>query len=155
MMSCPANVPASTPPTGRPRRAFTLVEVMVASVVLVLGIVTAITAMQRGLQAQDSSRNLSLATQLMQTEMEQLRLKSWVQLTELQAAGETQVTLDSSAGSAASRFTCTRRITDLKTDLKEITLTAEWRGYDGRAHTARLITRYGRNGLNDYINTAH
>jgi len=135
--------------------AFTLVEVMVASVVLVLGIVTAITAMQRGLQAQDTARNLSLATQLMQTEMEQLRLKSWSQLDALQAAGPASVTLDNAAGTAAARFTCTRMIADVRTDLKEITLTAEWRGYDGRPHTARLITRYGKNGLNDYINTAH
>jgi Tfp pilus assembly protein PilV len=135
--------------------AFTLVEVMVASAVLVLGIVTAITAMQRGLQAQDTARNLSLATQLMQTEMEQLRLKSWSQLGALQSAGPAAVTLDNAAGAAAARFTCTRTITDVRTDLKEITLTAEWRGYDGRPHTARLITRYGKNGLNDYINTAH
>ena len=145
--------PTALPPA--PARGFTLVEVMVASLVLVLGIVTAITAMQRGLQAQDTARNLALATQLMQTEMEQLRLQSWSQLTILQGAGAAQLTLDHAAGAAAERFTCTRVITDLKPDLKEITLTAEWRGYDGRRHTARLITRYGRNGLNDYINTAH
>jgi hypothetical protein len=39
--------------------------------------------------------------------------------------------------------------------MKEIVLTATWKGYDGRSHTARLITRYGRTGLNDYFYTAH
>ncbi|MBI2497610.1 MAG: hypothetical protein HYV75_06755 [Opitutae bacterium] len=48
-----------------------------------------------------------------------------------------------------------REITDVKTGMKQISLTAAWRGYDGRPHTARLITRYGRNGLNDYFYTVH
>ncbi|HVZ66153.1 MAG TPA: hypothetical protein VG936_16415 [Lacunisphaera sp.] len=135
--------------------AFTLVEVMIAAVVLIFGLVTAITTMQRGQQAVDTARNLALATQLMQSEMERLRLKSWSQLEALQSSGETTVTLDSAAGSAAARFTCVRSITTIKTDMKEITLTTTWSGYDGREHTARLITRYGKNGLNDYINTTH
>lgn len=135
------------------RSGFTLVEVMVASVVLVLGIVAAITTMQGGLQAIDSARNLTMATQLMQSEMEQLRLKSWVQLDALQAAGDNVVPLD--AGATGARFTCTRTIRDLKTDMKEIVLNAEWRGYNGRLQSARLITRYGKSGLNDYFYTTH
>lgn len=143
------------PRLRRPARAFTIVEVMVAAGVLIFGLVTAITTMQRGLQAVDTSRNLALATQLMQTELERLRLKSWAQLETLQASGQTAVTFDRSAGAAAARFHCTRTIADAKSDMKEITLVTEWSGYDGRAHTARLITRYGKNGLNDYISTAH
>ena len=46
-------------------------------------------------------------------------------------------------------------ITDVKTGMKEITVTATWRGYDNRPHTARLITRYSRSGLNDYFYTTH
>jgi Tfp pilus assembly protein PilV len=140
---------------GHALAAFTLVEVMVASFVLIFGIVTAIATLQRGQQAVDTARNLALATQLMQSEMERLRLKSWTQLEALQGSGATSVTLDSAAGNAAARFSCTRTITNLKTDMKEITLATEWRGYDGRAHTARLITRYSKNGLSDYINTTH
>jgi len=128
---------------------FTLVEVMVASTVMVFGIVTAITTSQRGLQALDTARNLSAASQLMQSEMERLRLLSWSQLQTLQQSGDTAV----SPGTDAARFTCTREIADVKTDMKQITLTTAWRGYDGRAHTARLITRYGKSGLNDYFYT--
>lgn len=142
------------PPLSPAARAFTLVEVMVASVVLIFGIVSAITTMQRGLQAVDTSRNLALATQLMQTEMERLRLKSWTQLEALQASNQTAVALDGTVP-AAARFNCTRSITDAKADMKEITLVTQWNGYDGRPHTARLITRYSRNGLSDYISTAH
>ena len=139
----------------RPAAAFTLLEVMIASVVLIFGLVSAITTLQRGQQAVDTARNLALATQLMQSEMERLRLKSWSQLETLQNSGGTIVTLDTSAGSASARFSCSRTITNYKTDMKEITLATSWQGYDGRSHTARLITRYGKNGLNDYINTKH
>jgi len=126
---------------------------MVAAVVLIFGIVSALTTLQRGFQAVDSARNLTMASQLMQSEMERLRLKSWVQLEALQASRDTVVPLQ--GGAAGARFTCTRTITDLKIDMKEIILLAEWRGYDGRPQSARLITRYGRSGLNDYFYTTH
>jgi len=144
MMRQPA-LPASLSP-----RAFTLAEVMVASVVLVFAIVSAVTVTQRGLQAIDAARGLTGATQLMQSEMERLRLMSWSQIQALQDTGGTTVALDG----ADSRFACTREIRDLKTNMKEITLVTTWKGYDGRPHTARLITRYGKTGLNDYFYTA-
>jgi hypothetical protein len=39
--------------------------------------------------------------------------------------------------------------------MKEVTLESNWRGYDGRVHSARFITRYGKSGLYDYFYTAH
>lgn len=133
---------------------FTLVEVMVASTVLIFGIVTAITTSQRGLQALDTARNLTAASQIMQSEMERIRLLSWTQLQTLQQTGGPTVT-GTDAGVNGGRFACTRDIADIKTDMKQITLTTVWRGYDGVEHTARLITRYGKSGLNDYFYTTH
>lgn len=140
------------PRRQRPRRAaYTLVEVMVASVVVLLGIVTAIGVLQRGFRSLDYSRNLTSASQVMHSELEQLRLLNWPQLEQLQAAGDVVFT----PAGAAGRFTCTRRIRDLRDGMKEITLDTTWRGVDGHEHTARLVTRYGRKGLNDFISTAH
>lgn len=144
------NPPTHTPVARRPR-GFTIIEVMVSAAVLALGIVGVVTVSQRGLQALDSARSLSAASQLMQSELERLRLMSWAQLQALQDSGATTVPLDGAPG----RFTCEREIRDLKAGMKEITLVAHWKGYDGRAHTARLITRYGKTGLNDYFYTAH
>lgn len=138
------------PVTSRTARSFTIVEVMVAATVLIFGIVSAITVSQRGLQALDTARNLTAASQLMQNEMERVRLMSWAQLQTLQQSGDTTVPL-----AAPARFSCTREITDVKTNMKQICVTATWHGYDGRPHTARLITRYGRNGLNDYFYSVH
>ena len=144
------NPPANSFP-HRIRAGFTIVEVMVAAAVLALGIASVVTVSQRGLQALDTARNLAGASQLMQSEMERLRLMSWVQLQAVQDSGETTVPLEGPAG----RYVCTRQIQDVKANMKEIVLVATWKGYDGRGHTARLITRYGRTGLNDYFYTAH
>ena len=135
--------------------AFTLLEVMVAAVVLVFSITTAMAAMERGFQALDTARNLTTSAQIMEDEMERLRLENWVQLQALQDSGGTAVTIDSSLGPAAARFQCARVIRDLKPDMKEITLTTTWHGTDGRLHTVSYLTRYGKNGLNDYYYTVH
>jgi two-component system response regulator DevR len=142
------------PARGR-RGGFTLAEVMLAAVILAFGITTAITTLQRGLQAIDTARNYTYAAQLMQGELESLRLKNWTQLEQLQHAGPTTVTPDPAASSGRTAFTCVRTVNPLKADMKEILLISTWRGYDGRAHTARLITRYGKSGLYDYFYTAH
>ncbi|MSU50895.1 MAG: hypothetical protein EXS37_17700 [Opitutus sp.] len=87
---------------------------MIAAVVLVLGITTAITTLQRGFQALDTARNTTHASQAMQSELERLRLKSWAQLQALQDAGDSAVTAVAVTGTAGA-IRCTRTIRDLKT----------------------------------------
>ena len=147
--------PSSSSRPVRILSGFTLVEVMVASVVLVLAITTAITTLQHGLQAVDTARGYTYASQVMQSELERLRLKSWSQLQTLQDSHDTTVSASTVAGAPAATFSCTRTIRDVKTDMKEIVLESNWRGYDGRAHSARFVTRYGKSGLYDYFYTSH
>ncbi|MBL9189748.1 MAG: hypothetical protein JNK23_19865 [Opitutaceae bacterium] len=136
-------------------RAFTLVEVMIAAGVLVLGITTAILTLQRGLQAIDTARQLTHASQAMQSEFERLRLKSWSQLQALQDGADHRVAVPAVPGAANDSFLCVRNIRDVKADMKEITLVSTWRGYDGREHRVSYLTRYGKSGLYDYFYTAH
>lgn len=147
--------PPRPPARLRHPPGFTLVEVMLAAVVLVLGIATAITTLQRGFQAIDTARHYTQAAQVMQSEVERLRLKSWAQLQSLQDRNDTNVPIPAVPGLDPTGFTCTRLIRDVKADMKEITLTTSWRGYDGRTHAARIITRYGKTGLYDYFYTSH
>ncbi len=147
-------ISARRPPLPR-SRAFTIVEVMIAAIVLTLAITTSITTLQGGFQAVDLARSYTYASQVMQSEVERLRLKNWTQLQALQEAGVGTVTPAAVQGTARTAFTCTRTIRDLKPDMKEITLVSEWRGYDGRAHSLRFVTRYGKTGLYDYFYTAH
>lgn len=132
-------------------RAFSLVEVMVASCVLMLGVSGALVTLQRSISSIAQARQLDTASQVMQTELERLRLLNWSQLDALQQSGATSVPVPT--GGDFARFTCERQIRDLREGMKEITLIASWGGLDGRAHTARLVTRYSRSGLNDYFYT--
>lgn len=155
-MPSPASRPlfsaaAPAPRAAGWRAAFSLVEVMVASCVLMLGISGALVTLQRSLDSIAQARQLDAASQLMQTELERLRLLNWRQLEELQVSGRTEV--DPPNDGAFARFSCERQIQDLREGMKEITLVASWGGLDGRAHSARLVTRYSRSGLNDYFYT--
>ena len=143
-----ARPPAARRP-GRP--AFSLVEVMVASCVLMLGISGALVTLQQSLRTIAQARQLDAASQLMQGELERLRLLNWSQLQSLQDSGATSIPVP--AGGDFARFSCDRQIRDLRDGMKEITLVTSWGGLDGRAHSARLITRYSRSGLNDYFYT--
>ena len=131
-----------------------MLEVLLAASVLVLGITTSILALQRGFQALDTARNFTLASQVMQSELERLRVKSWSQIQALQDSSDRAVRIDATVPSAHN-LTCIRSISDLKEGLKEITVISTWRGYDGRPHSLRFITRYGRSGLYDYLYTSH
>ena len=165
------------PRRHRPRRlsrGFTILEVAIAGGVLALGIATSLTTLQIGLRAVDTARNMTLAGQIMQSEMEILRLQNWAQIVALQAAqpdagtaapidptttitSGTATALDSTLTTIAGRFTCTRLIADItgRTNIKAITLRVTWNGVDGRTHEARYQTRYAKNGLSDYFYVAH
>lgn len=146
---------------------FTLIEVMLAALVMALGIATALTALQFGLRATDTARNMTLAGQIMQSEIEILRLQNWSQISALPASESvdpsTTITtgsgssLDSTLSTIASRFQVTRAVADFsgRTDIKLITLTVRWAGVDGRNHQLTYQTRYARNGLADYFYVAH
>jgi len=116
-------------------------------------LVTSITVIRRAVVILDSARTLAAAGQIMQSEIEKIRLKDWTVVNAYEA-GPTAVTIDSSftANPAiGSRFTLTRTVADVHTDMKSITLTIAWKTYDGRAQSRSYQTYYGRNGLYDYF----
>lgn len=157
------------------RRAggFSILEVMLGATVMVLGIVTAITALQYGMRSVDTARNMTLAAQIMQSEIEILRLQNWSQISALPTSTAvdpstmittgTSTPLDVTLTAIAARFTCTREVSNVsgKNDLagvpnmKLITLNVNWSGLDGRPHALRFQTRYAKNGLSDYFYVAH
>lgn len=126
---------------------------MAASCVLMVGLGGTVLTVKSSLTAISHARHLGAASQIMQSELERLRLRSWEQLQALQDAEDRSVDVD--VVPAGTHLTCTREIRDLRDGIKEITVEARWGGSGGRAHAARLVTRYARNGLNDYFYTSH
>lgn len=134
-----------------------------AATVMALGISSAILVMQRGFSSLDTARCLGYASQIMQSEMEKVRLTPWGNGTAA-GNGTTGVTaIPTTAQSIAidsaffnnndlgSRMTLTQKATDVHTGMILITFTITWKSYDGRTLQRTYITYYGQKGLYDYI----
>jgi hypothetical protein len=124
---------------------------------MAFGIATSIVAMQCGFRAIDVARGNTLASQIMQSEIERLRLKSWADINALPASEAVDVSAMFSANPAiAARFSITRTVTadsSRPDDVKYITLGVSWRSADGLAHRRSFRTMYAKNGLYDYYYT--
>lgn len=145
---------------GRPCGGFTIAEVMIASGVMLLGIVSAIFVIQAGFKSLDTARSITLASQVIQSEMERIRLLSWTAVAALPANEtldiQTILPPGETAQRIARRFTVKRSVTDVSGkvgSVREITLSVTWRGIDGTEHVRTTGTHYTRNGLYDYYYT--
>jgi prepilin-type N-terminal cleavage/methylation domain-containing protein len=138
----------------RCRRGFTIAEVMIAASVMALAISTSVTTMQRAFLALDSARSITLAGQILQGELERMRLKNWTEIGTAFPATTTPAaytqTDSTMAAALGTRFSL-KYTADAGTDLKEIKLIVSWSGYDGRPQSRYYKTYYGRNGLYDYF----
>lgn len=136
--------------TSRGARAFTLVEVAMAVTVLALALTTSLTAMQRAFLQFDTARNLGIAANILQCEMEKQRLLTWA---EVNNAGYVPVINPSFARNPAigGRFTLSRAVAVRSAQSVQITLTVSWRGYDGRNLSRSYTTYYTQGGLHEYF----
>jgi type II secretory pathway pseudopilin PulG len=173
-MLWPMNAPPFGPSTPRRRRpgwpqssarGFTLIEVTLAAFVMLFAIATSLTVLHSGFQALDNARYTTLAGQILQSQMEKLRLLTWSQLTDPTygpgATANTNFTPDNSLSTPElSHFTsCTQVVSDppapFAGTMKDITLTATWTDTFGRQHSLSYTTRYGQNGISDFFYTSH
>jgi Tfp pilus assembly protein PilV len=156
--------PTSPPKKGRSRfrgkGGFTLVEVGVAGTVLVMGLCSALFSLQHGFQALDTARNSTLAAQIMQSEIERLRLLGWTEITNpaiIPANGTIDLNQVYSNNSViAGHFTATRIVTPSvgrEDTMLDISITVTWKSYNGVTHNRSFKTRYSKNGLYDYYYT--
>jgi Tfp pilus assembly protein PilV len=145
---------------------FTIVEVALAAFVMAFGIATSIVAMQTGFKALDVARSTTIASQILQSEMERLRLLPWNKdtpagvvdsISELPASEQVDLSTMFTANAAlAAKFTVTRTsVPDpaRPDEVREITITVTWASYDGRLHSRTFKSLYAKNGLYDYYYT--
>lgn len=127
---------------------YTLVEVAVAAGILALTVASSILAMRVGFSMIESARDNTLASQILQSEMENLRLKSWGQLEDL-SNGSFQIE-EAFIGTTADRFLCERVLNEVRPGLMEVILRVEWKSGDGRTVTREYSSYFSEGGLNDY-----
>ena len=132
------------------RRGFTLIEVMIAMTVLGLSLASSMIAITLGFRILEDARMGTLASQVLQSEMETLRLKNWAEIDAL--AESSPFTVDTTLASAAfNRFTCTRTVQPAFTEMKLVTLTVDWTSTSGQPKRCRYYTLISKGGLNDYF----
>lgn len=133
------------------RRGFTLVEILMAIMVLAFGITGSLTAMRIGFDMVETARDQTMVAQVLQSEIETLRLMAWREISELPE--EENFTIDSEFDATiGDRFTCIRRVQDVRSgvEIKDITLLVKWKTTNGVQRELSYKTRIARNGLNDY-----
>lgn len=134
-----------------------------ASFILAFGIATSIIALQTGFKFIDVARDTTLASQILQSEIERIRMMSWGTVDALIPAGEEKgsetvnlATMFTSDVNLANRFTVVRTVTKDTTrinDVRFITLQVTWESLDGRSHSRSFQAKYIKNGLYDYYYT--
>ncbi len=132
---------------------------MFAAAVLALAIVGMIQAIVSGSEMLDVSRKQTVAAQIIHGQIDVVRLKNWAEISAMAATASAPVDAANQATNVAAGFefgllpgvshdfTCTRTISTVRTDLKEVTFTVSWRGNTGRTYTRTGSTYVGRNGL--------
>ena len=115
----------------RSATGFTLIEVMMAATVLVVGFIGLIQAMTVSSAMMDAARRQTLAAQIMNHEIEKLRFASWTTISGLPTAS-TAITIDpqftTAIAASGAAYTLTRTVTspDPATNLREVNFTVTW-----------------------------
>ncbi len=120
-------------PVSDRRRGFTIVEVAIGAVILAIAAAAMIQALAEGAEMQATGQRQLLAAQVLQHEMEELRLESWSTINGL-AAGPTTLTISTQFDSAitaaglvkGTTITLSRTVATVSTGLREVTLTVTW-----------------------------
>ncbi|MDO8543731.1 MAG: hypothetical protein Q7S40_25090 [Opitutaceae bacterium] len=145
----------------RDRRGMTIAEVLIAAVLLGFVIMTSLTALSQAYGFTHHARMVTLAGQIAQSAMEDLRLRNYDEL-KVYAAQTQPVSFASMLASErfASNFTSgfsvtaqfTTAVTSTSTQLGKITvtLTVTWTER-GATFTRKLTTWFGEKGLSDYF----
>lgn len=125
--------------------------------VMAFGIATSIVAMQTGFKAIDLARGTTMASQLMQSEMERVRMLSWTAITALPEKEEVDLSTYFSTNPEIINKYQVVRVVEIEAarpdDVREITIYVTWSGYDGRRHQRSFKSMYAKNGLYDYYYT--
>lgn len=125
-----------------------------AASVLSMALSSAIIVIQNGFRNLDTARLGTTASQMIQSEMERIRLLNWESVEALPASEEIDpASFFTTSTIETDRITVIRSVSDVPSfggEMKEIIVTATWTTINGHPATRLFRMRYARNGLFDY-----
>lgn len=128
---------------GSKGRAFTLIEVVIAMLLLAIGLLALFALQIRSIRSNAFSNCLTVATSLARNQIEDLRAKSWEDIAD-GLVTETLRDTDSATGATRMVFTRQRAVeTEPSGRLKKVTVTVSWR-QAGRPHQVVVSTKIAR-----------
>jgi prepilin-type N-terminal cleavage/methylation domain-containing protein len=147
---------------SRRHAAYTLVEVMIASMVIGIMLVSLYGAFAAGFSVIKASREKFRATQILLQKLEALRFCTWTQLNSFPGTftepydptSKVPETIPFYSGTVA--FGAAGMIPDTapyKTNMQQVTVTICWTNFDGslpRPHSEQITTLIGRYGAQNY-----
>lgn len=141
----------------RSQRGFTIMEVTMSTFIMAMALSTSILTMMGGFRSIDVARNITLASQVLQSEMERLRLMSWSDIAALSTSETVDLsTVFTSDAALAARYQLVRQVTDVSGkvgEMKQITLAVTWTNSSGLPLSRQFTTYYTKDGLYDYYYT--
>jgi uncharacterized protein (TIGR02598 family) len=152
------------------RSGFTLIEVALASTIIVVGFIGMVAALAIGSEMLDTARKQTIAAQIIQSEIDYLRLQDWdTVLKNLSNQSQVPLTtaLDNPLSSGCRHLYGTSlaslpyrsltygwQVTNVRTDssgnpvLRQVTITVSWASITGKPHSRSSVTYIGKYGLN-------
>ena len=151
-------------PQAPRQHAFTLIEVMLAATVMLVGIVGMMHVVTSGAEMLDAARRQTIATQIMHGEIEKLRVTDWAKVTAgmppypsqqtqhgyaAKSAARVVLWTESTEGDSSDVFKFSRTVAYTSADQTQVAVSynVNWNGNSGRAYSRSTSTYVGKNGL--------
>ncbi len=136
-------------PSTRVKKGFSLVDVMVGSTILTLVLAGAFSGLGQAICITEVVQSSNFATQLLQSEMDEIHLLQWDEVANLQGKDTFDPRKNFSTVPLRD-YSCTRIVSSKGTSQKEIRLIVEWTDMRGKRHSNEYVTYYTKEGLFDY-----
>jgi len=127
---------------------FTLMEVGVAVTVLTTVFVGGFGSLLMGYNLIESSRDQTRASQILQSEFEEIRTMNWADLDALPAT-DTYAPSTDFVDAFGNKYSITRAVTNKHVDQKQISVVVTWTE-GAKTKTLEYITWYTEDGFSDY-----
>jgi prepilin-type N-terminal cleavage/methylation domain-containing protein len=131
------------------QKGFSLVELMIGTMVIGLVLISSLAGLSTGYRMIESARDYTRSTQILQSEMEDLRTLNWTDLSSF-PSWATFTPSEQFSSAYNNKYTCYRYIWTRKADQLGVRLYVVWYSPNGKYLWRSFDTYFTKEGINDY-----